>query len=93
VLVSLFRDLGADRARDPVLALVAELRAAWNRLGEVIKEGDDGERYDGANRVFDAAKAELLETPPTTLAGARAAGWSNTTSPTFQKRAANTCGR
>jgi hypothetical protein len=42
-------------------------------IAEVIKEGDEGERYDGANRVFDAAKAELLETPPTTLAAATAA--------------------
>jgi hypothetical protein len=73
VLVSLFRDLGADRALDPVLALVAKARAAWDRLGEVIKERDEGERYDGANRMFDAAKAELLERPPTTLAGATAA--------------------
>jgi hypothetical protein len=67
-------DFGAARALDPVLALVAKARTAWDRLGEVlIKEGDNGECYDGAQRVFDAAEAELLETPATTLAGATAA--------------------
>jgi hypothetical protein len=63
----------ASAEPDPVLALVANVRAAWVRLGEVIeKEIDEGELYDEVNRVLDAAKAELLETPPTTLAGARA---------------------
>jgi hypothetical protein len=74
VLVSLFRDLGADHA-DPVLAIVAKLRATWHRLGEVLEEtkGCDGPLVDEVQRVLDAAKAELLETPPTTLAGAREA--------------------
>jgi hypothetical protein len=60
---------------DPVLALAAKVRAAWNRVEEIITEqGDDeGERCDEAWRLFEAAHAELLETPPTTLAGARAA--------------------
>src|SRR6202046_4504209 len=40
VLVSLFRDLGVDLALDPVLALVAKLRATWHRLGKVIEETD-----------------------------------------------------
>ena len=71
--MSLFRDLGAAHALDPVLAIVAEVRAAWNRLGEVLNENDEGERYAGANRVLAAAQAKLLETPPTTLAGASAA--------------------
>jgi hypothetical protein len=60
---------------DPVLTLVAKARAAWDRLGEVLNETETGEgkRVDEAHRVLDAANAELLETPPTTLAGARAA--------------------
>jgi hypothetical protein len=74
VLVSLFRDLGADNA-DPVLAIVAKLRATWHRLGKVIEETNlcEGPRFDEVQGVLDAAKAELLETPPTTLAGAREA--------------------
>jgi hypothetical protein len=74
VLVSLFRDLGADRA-DPVLAIVAKLRATWHRLGKVIEETNrcQGPLVDEVHGVLDAAKAELLETPPTTLAGAREA--------------------
>jgi hypothetical protein len=73
VLVSLFRDLGADA--DPVLAIVAKLRAAWRRLGKVIEETNlcEGPLFDEVQRLLNAAKAELLETPPTTLAGARAA--------------------
>ena len=75
VLVSLFRDLGADRELDPVLAIIAKLRAAWHRLGEVIEETKrcEGPLVDDVNRTFEAAKVELFETPPTTLAGARAA--------------------
>jgi hypothetical protein len=91
--VSLFRDLGADHELDPVLAIVAKLRAAWHRLGKVIEETKrcEGPLVDEVHGVLDAAKAEFLETPPTTLAGARAAiAW---TSPTFQKRAPNTSGR
>ena len=74
VLVSLFRDLGADNA-DPVLAIVAKLRATWHRLGKVIEETNlcEGPLFDEVQGVLDAGKAELLETPPTTLAGARAA--------------------
>jgi hypothetical protein len=75
VLVSLFRDLGADREVDPVLAIVAKLRAAWHRLGKVSEETNrcEGPLVDEVHRVVDATKAELLETPPTTLTGARAA--------------------
>ena len=75
VLLSLFRDLGADRELDPVLAIIAKLRAAWHRLGEVIEETQrcEGPLFDDVNRTLEAAKAELLETPPTTLSGAREA--------------------
>jgi hypothetical protein len=74
VLVSLLRDLGADRA-DPVLAIVAKLRATWHRLGKVIEETErcEGQLVDEVQGVLDATLAELKETPPTTLAGARAA--------------------
>jgi hypothetical protein len=73
---------GFDRVReptlakpDPVLAIVAKLRATWHRLGKVIEETNlcEGPLFDEVQGVLDAAKAELLETPPTTLAGARAA--------------------
>jgi hypothetical protein len=49
--------------------------ATWHRLGKVVEETErcEGPLVDEVNRVLDAAKAELLETPPTTLAGARAA--------------------
>jgi hypothetical protein len=56
---------------DPVLALAAKVRAAWERFEEVLIEDDEGERCDEADRLFEAAHAELLGTPPTTLAGAR----------------------
>jgi hypothetical protein len=81
-LVSLFRDLGVDHlfrsdggakdGEDPVLALVARCRREWNNFGEVLEKTgawDDKQ----ARRALDAAMARLLATPPTTLAGARAA--------------------
>ena len=81
-LVSLFRDLGVDHlfrsdggakdGEDPVLALVARCRREWNNFGEVLEKTgawDDKQ----ARRALAAAMARLLATPPTTLAGARAA--------------------
>jgi hypothetical protein len=90
VLVSLFRDLGVDRA-DAVLAIVAKLRATWHRLGKVLEEMEEGPLVDEVQGVLDAAKAELLETPrPHWPAHGRPSrGWPNMTSPTFQKRATN----
>jgi hypothetical protein len=43
--------------------------------GKVIEETKrcEGPVVDEVHRVLDAAKAELLETPPTTMAGAAAA--------------------
>jgi hypothetical protein len=59
---------------DPVLALVTKVRAAWDRYGEVDEEADEGDRLSNeANRVLHTAMDRLLETPPTTLAGAREA--------------------
>ena len=74
----------ADRvlgcAPDPVVALVKQVRNEWDRLGEVINKAAEveTERPDEAEGILapvqlalDAAMAELLKTPPTTLAGAR----------------------
>ena len=82
VLVSLFRDLGVDHlfrsdggakdGEDPVLALVARCRREWNNLGEVLEKTDAWDDKQ-AQAAIDAAMAKLLATPPTTLAGARAA--------------------
>jgi hypothetical protein len=61
---------------DPVLGLVANLSAAWDRLGEALKHTthfEDHPLVDKAHCEIDAALAELQATPPTTLAGARAA--------------------
>jgi hypothetical protein len=78
-LVSLFRDLGVgylfrsdEDGKDPVLALVARCRREWNNFGEALEKtgASDDEQ---ARRAFEAALARLLETPPTTLAGAREA--------------------
>jgi hypothetical protein len=63
----------AEDDPDPVLALVAKVRAAWDRLGEVLEETEEEDRVMAAHRVVDAALAELQKTPPTTLAGAREA--------------------
>jgi hypothetical protein len=69
-------------AADPVLALVKQVRNAWDRLGEAIDEATEveTERPDEAQailapvqRTLNAAMDELLKTPPTTLAGAREA--------------------
>jgi hypothetical protein len=68
-LVSLFRDLGANREPDPVLGLVANLSAAWDRLGEALKETTHFEAHplvDNANREINAALAALQATPPPT---------------------------
>jgi hypothetical protein len=65
-----------DTEPDPVLGLVANLSAAWDRLGESLKETTLFEAHplvDNARRDIDAALAKLQATPPTTLAGARVA--------------------
>ena len=67
---------------DPVLALLKQVHNAWDRLGEAIDQAEkvEDERPDEAEgirkparRILDAAIDKLLETPPTTLAGAREA--------------------
>jgi hypothetical protein len=66
----------ADTESDPTLALVAKVRAAWNRVGEIIIEdgGDEGERCAKAWRVFRAAQAELLKTRRTQRSNLRLRG-------------------
>jgi hypothetical protein len=72
-------------------------RATWHRLGKVIEETNrcEGPLADDVHGVLDAAKAEYSKRPRRhwPAHGRPSRGWSNTTSPTFQKRAANTCGR
>jgi hypothetical protein len=63
---------GIDRLSQAMRAVFTALPLAG--LVGVLRHILAGARSDGImNRVFDAAKAELFETPPTTLAGARAA--------------------
>ena len=69
------RALG-DAEPDPTLAIVAKLNAAWDRLGEALKETTHFEDHPLVNKAhseIDVALAELQATPPTNLAGARAA--------------------
>jgi hypothetical protein len=66
----------AEEEPDPVLGLVANLSAAWDRLSEALEyttHFEDHPLVDKAHREIDAALAELQATPPSTLAGARAA--------------------
>jgi hypothetical protein len=87
VLVSLFRDLGADRpigsitspAPDPIFDLIEAHRKAWARIvdahenlkGALSEEAFTFEIKARDSKVADA-KNELLKTPPATFAGARA---------------------
>ena len=43
VLVSLFGDLDADRAPDPVLARLAKVRAIWDQIGEILNANEEDE--------------------------------------------------
>jgi hypothetical protein len=61
--------LTAESPPDPVLALVEAHKAVWARLLET--EGPH-RRLREAGRAVDAALAEIMKTPPTTPAGARA---------------------
>ena len=87
MLVSLFRDLGADRpigsitvpAPDPIFDLIEAHRKAWGRIvdahkyleGALSKEAFTFEIKARVSKV-DEARNELLKTPPATLVGARA---------------------
>jgi hypothetical protein len=49
------------------------LKAAWTRLLETEGRTDDHEKIEAAGRAVDAALEEIMKTPPTTPAAARAA--------------------
>jgi hypothetical protein len=57
---------------DPALALLQAHRAAWARLLETEGRTDDYEALEAAGRAVDDALREIMKTPPTTPAGARA---------------------
>jgi hypothetical protein len=47
-------------------------KAAWARLLQTEGRTDDYEALEAAGRAVDAALKEIMKTPPTTRAGARA---------------------
>ena len=55
------------------MAACPEIKTLGDVESEVLGETEEEDRVIAAHRVLGAALAELLETPPTTLAGARAA--------------------
>ena len=57
---------------DPALALLQAHKAAWARLLATEDLTDDYEQLEEAGRAVDAALKEIMKTPPTTRAGARA---------------------
>jgi hypothetical protein len=57
---------------DPVLGLVEAHKAAWARLLETEDRTDDYETLEEAGRAVDAVLDQIVNTPPTTVAGMRA---------------------
>jgi hypothetical protein len=57
---------------DPAFGLVEAHKAAWARLLETEGRTDDYEQLEEAGRAVDGALREIMKTPPTTRAGARA---------------------
>jgi hypothetical protein len=57
---------------DPAFALLAVRKAGWARLLEVECCNDDHEAFEADGRAVDASLEEIMKTPPTTRAGARA---------------------
>jgi hypothetical protein len=55
---------------DPIIRLVAAHKAAWAKFMEL--DDRDHETFEEGGRAADAAMYELMNTPPTTLAGMRA---------------------
>ena len=62
----------ALKTQDSVLGLVAAHKAAWTRLIE-LDDCCDHETIEQAARAADVALDSIMETPPTTLDGMRAA--------------------
>jgi hypothetical protein len=56
----------------PAFSLLEAHKAAWARLLESEDRTDDYETLEEAGRAVDAALGEIMKTPPTTRAGARA---------------------
>ena len=61
---------GAPAELDPIFGLVAAHKAAWAQFMELDER--DHETFEEGGRAADAAMYELMNTPPTTLAGMRA---------------------
>jgi hypothetical protein len=62
--------IGAPAEGDPIFGLVAAHKAAWAQFMELDDSGH--ETFEEGGRAADAAMYELMNTPPTTLAGMRA---------------------
>jgi hypothetical protein len=61
---------GAPAELDPIFGLVAAHKTAWAQFVELDER--DPETFEEGGRAADAAMYELMNTPPTTLAGMRA---------------------
>jgi hypothetical protein len=55
---------------DAIFGLIAAHKIAWARFVEL--DDRDHEAFEEGGRAADAAMADLMKTPPTTLAGMRA---------------------
>jgi hypothetical protein len=64
--------IAAAETPDPAFGLVEAHKAAWARLLETEGRTDDYEQLEEAGRAVDGALREIMKTPPTTRAGARA---------------------
>jgi hypothetical protein len=62
--------IGERAELDPIFKLIAAHKAAWAQFMELMTATT--KRLKGGGRAADAAMAELMKTPPTTLAGMRA---------------------
>ncbi len=60
----------ATEEPDAIFGLIAAHKAAWAQFVEL--DDRDHETFEEGERAADAAMAELMKTPPTTLAGIRA---------------------
>jgi hypothetical protein len=83
---------------DPVLALVKQVRSAWDRLGEAIRQaGEDEDEgiISPAQRMLDAAMDSFSRHPrlPSPAPSRPSRGLSSMTSLMFQRQAVATCER
>jgi hypothetical protein len=68
--VAAIRSMAATEETDAIFGLIAAHKAAWEQFVEL--DDCDHEPFEEAGGAADAAMAELMKTPPTTLAGMRA---------------------